>query len=153
MKYFYLFLFLFILSCSSNKVIKSHGVLSLEAKSEKILISKTNKNDIIDILGPPSVKSSFDENTWIYIERKKVNQSIFKIGKKKFEKNNVLVVMIDGRGMVKEKNFYKLDKMNDLEFNQTTTASAYNKDTFVYNFLSSLREKINSPVKKRNNTN
>ena len=150
MKYFLLFIVFFILSCSSNKVVKSHGVLSLEAKSNKIYISKTNKNDIVDILGPPSVKSSFDENTWIYIERKKVNQSIFKLGKKKYEKNNVLVVMIDDKGLVKDKNFYNLEKMNELEFNQRTTSSAYNKDTFVYNFLTSLREKINSPVKKRN---
>jgi len=39
-------LFLFISSCTLNKVIKHHGVHFLEKKSEKLVIGKTNKNDI-----------------------------------------------------------------------------------------------------------
>ena len=88
MKFFLLFIFIFILSCSANKVVKNHGVLSLEIKSKKIHINKSNANDIISVLGPPSTKSTFDENTWIYVESTKVNQSIIKLGKNKIEKNN-----------------------------------------------------------------
>ena len=43
-------------------------------------MNKSNTNDLINILGPPSTKSSFDNNVWIYIERKKTNSSIFKLG-------------------------------------------------------------------------
>tara|TARA_B100001123_G_scaffold371111_1_gene434062 strand:- start:424 stop:891 length:468 start_codon:yes stop_codon:yes gene_type:complete len=153
MKYIVIFIFVFILSCSSNKVVKNHGISLLEKKSEKIFVTKSNKNDIIEILGPPSTKSSFDANTWIYIERKKINQSIFKLGKKKIHKNNVLVVKINNNGLLENKSFYKLDDMNDIEFNKKVTANVYEKDDFVYNFLSSLREKINAPVKKRRKNN
>tara|TARA_B100001123_G_scaffold437441_1_gene569663 strand:- start:54 stop:464 length:411 start_codon:yes stop_codon:yes gene_type:complete len=130
-------------------VVKKHGTSSLENKSKKIVISKSNKNDVIDLLGPPSTKSSFDENVWIYIERKKVNQSIFKLGKKRIEKNNVLVVTLSNKGILKNKSFYKLNDMNDLEFNKKITQNVYQNNDFVYNFLTSLREKINSPTKKR----
>ena len=82
---------LIITSCSTNKVVKRHGITALQKKSEKIHVNRTNTNDTIEILGPPSTKSSFNDNVWLYIERKKVNQSIFKLGKKKIEKNNVLI--------------------------------------------------------------
>ena len=71
MKYILILLLFFTLSCSLNKVKNNHGVLSLETKINKIKINKTNQNDIIKIFGPPSTKSTFDNNVWIYIERKR----------------------------------------------------------------------------------
>ena len=56
-----IFIFLFISNCTLNKVIKHHGVHFLEIKNEKLIIGKTNKNDIIELLGPPSTKGAFDE--------------------------------------------------------------------------------------------
>ena len=150
MKFFLLFIFIFILSCSENKVVKNHGVLSLEIKSKKIHINKSNANDIISVLGPPSTKSTFDENTWIYVESTKVNQSIIKLGKNKIEKNNVLVVQLNNRGILKKKDFYDLQKMNELTFSENVTKKKYTNNSFVYTFISSLREKINAPTKRRN---
>ena len=150
MKFFIITLFFFLLNCSNNKVVKNHGVLSLEKKSNKIFVSKSNKNDLLDILGPPSIVSTFNDNTWIYVERKKVNQSIFKLGKKKIEKNNILIVQINEYGILQNKNFYDMSKMNKIKFDKELTKQEYSKDTFLYNFLSSFREKINSPVKRRN---
>ncbi len=149
MKFFLIFVFIFILSCSTNKVVKNHGVLSLESKSKKIHINKSNANDIISILGPPSTKSTFDENTWIYVESTKVNQSIIKLGKNKIEKNNVLVVQLNNRGILKKKDFYDLQKMNDLKFSESVTKKKYANNSFVYTFLTSLREKINAPTRRK----
>ena len=150
MKFFLIFIFIFILSCSTNKVVKNHGVLSLESKSKKIYINKSNANDIISILGPPSTKSTFDENTWIYVESKRVNQSIIKLGKKKIEENNVLVVQLNNRGILKKKDFYDLQKMNELTFSENVTKKKYTNNSFVYTFLTSLREKINAPTRRGN---
>ena len=149
MKFLILFFFLILLSCSNNKVVNNHGVLSLEKKSNKIFVSKSNKNDILEVLGPPSIVSTFNDNTWIYIERKKVNQSVFKLGKKKIEKNNILIVQLNNYGILENINFYDMSKMNKLKFDKELTKQEYSKDTFLYNFLSSFREKINSPVKRR----
>ena len=81
---FLLLLFVFIITaCSSNKVSKNHGFISLENKLENIVINKSNKNDIIEVIGHPSSISKFNSNKWFYIERKQTNQSLFKLGIKK----------------------------------------------------------------------
>ena len=101
------------------------------------------------LLGPPSTKSTFDNNLWIYLERKEVSTSIFKLGKKRLEKNNVLVIQLDDKGILSKKDLFDINKMNDLDFSRNITMSGYQKDTYVYNLLSSLREKINSPIKRK----
>ena len=152
MKFFLIFIIsIFVISCSTNKVIKKHGIAGLKLKTNKIYVNKSNKNDISNILGPPSTKSNFDENLWIYIERKKINQSVFKLGKRKIYSNNVLVLKFNDIGILENKDFYDLSKMNDLKFTKEVTLSGYSKNSFVYSFLTSLREKINSPAKKRVN--
>tara|TARA_B100000401_G_C52515872_1_gene581898 strand:- start:187 stop:663 length:477 start_codon:yes stop_codon:yes gene_type:complete len=149
--FFFIILSIIITSCSTNKVVKNHGIAGLENKTTEIIVSKTNKNDALNILGPPSTKSSFDDNVWLYLERKKVNQSIFKLGKRRIEKNNVLVLKFNNFGILENKNFYDIEKMNDIKFSEEITESGYSKNSFVYSFLTSLREKINSPVKNRVN--
>ena len=150
MKLFFIITFIFILSCSTNKVKNNHGVLSLNNKFNKIVVEKSNSNDILNLLGPPSTKSSFDTNIWIYIERKKTNQSIFKLGKQKIEKNNVLVLELDNKGILAKKKLYNLDDMNDYKFVEKATQKDFSKNSFVYGVFSSLRDKINAPVRKRN---
>ena len=149
MKLLFIIAFIFILSCSTNKVKNNHGVLSLNNKFNKIVVEKSNSNDILNLLGPPSTKSSFDINIWIYIERKKTNQSIFKLGKQKIEKNNVLVLELDNKGILAKKKLYNLDDMNDYKFVEKATQKSFSQNSFVYGVLSSLREKINAPVRKR----
>jgi len=149
MKFFFIIALIFILSCSTNKVKNNHGVSSLNNKFNKIVVENSNSNDILNLLGPPSTKSSFDTNIWIYIERKKTNQSIFKLGKQKIEKNNVLVLELDNKGILAKKKLYNLDDMNDYKFVEKVTQKDFSQNSFVYGVLSSLREKINAPVRKR----
>jgi len=149
MKYILILILFFTLSCSLNKVKNNHGVLSLENKISKIIINKSNTNDIINIFGPPSTKSTFDNNLWIYIERKKVNRSIFKLGNKKIVKNNVAILEIDNKGILKKKEIYDLNKMNKYKFSENTTQNSYEKNSYIYGVLTSLREKINAPVKRK----
>jgi len=149
MKYILLLILFITFSCSANKVKNNHGVLSLEKKFNKITTNKSNSNDVIAIFGPPSTKSTFDNNVWIYIERKKTNQSIFKLGKQKIKKNNVVVLELDSKGLLSKKDFLDLNKMNKYNFSENSTEVTYHKNTYIYNVLRSLREKINSPVKKQ----
>ena len=111
--------------------------------------NKTNQNDLIKILGPPSTKSTFNNKIWIYLERKEISTSILKLGKKKLEKNNVLVVKMDDNGILLKKDLFDINKMNNLNFSENITTSGYQKDSYVYNLLTSLRDKINSPIKRK----
>jgi len=149
-KIIYFIIFLLLTNCNVKKASNIHGISSLKNKSKNIIISKSNKNDVKDLLGPPSVKSNFNENLWIYLETKKTNQSIFKLGAQKTEKNNVLVVYLNELGIVSKKEFYDINNLNKIKFSKKTTENIYEKDTYLYNLLTSLREKINAPFKKKN---
>jgi len=152
MKIFYILFFVFILSCSTNKVVKHHGVHFLEKKDKELIINTTNKNDVLRILGQPSTKSSFDNDVWIYIERKITTGSIYKLGKRKLTVNNVLVLEINDEGILASKKLYKKNDMNNIDFDKSSTSGVYSKRSFVYDFLSSMRQKINDPLGKRKKT-
>ena len=136
-------------SCSLNKVVLHHGVHNLDKKQKKLKINYSNKNDIIQLIGPPSTKSSFDNDIYIYIERKTSSSKITKLGKKKIIANNVLVLEIDNKGILLAKKFYNKDDMNKIKFDTDTTNVNYSKKSFIYNFLSSLRQKIDDPLGKK----
>ena len=142
---------LFITGCSSNKVSKNHGFISLDNKLEKIVINKSNKNDIIEIIGHPSTISKFNSNKWFYIERKQTNQSLFKLGIKKISKNNILVIEFNNKGLVKNKKLVNLNDMNDLKYVKKITTKEFEQDNTIYNIFSSLREKVNAPARNRTN--
>ena len=114
-------------------------------------MDSSNKNDIISILGPPSTKSTFDNDLWIYIERKHIESTIFKLGRDKMIINNVLIVEIDKNGLLIKKDFIDMTKMNEYKFSNKKTDIVYSKNSFVYDFISSLRQKINSPARKKRN--
>ncbi len=80
---------LIVANCSVKKVIKHHGVPFLEKKQTSLIVNKTNKNDILKTLGNPSTKSKFDNDVWIYIERKQTQSKLINLGKMKIYKNDV----------------------------------------------------------------
>ena len=148
-KFFIITIFFLITNCNLNKVVKHHGIQFLETKQEKLSINKTNKNDIQKILGPPSTKSTFNNDVWIYIERKTSKSSLFTLGKKKMIKNNVLVLEIDNKGLLVKKDFFDINDMNEFNFSESATEKTHSKRSFVYDFLSSVRQKMNDPLGKR----
>ena len=149
MKFILIIIFLFIVNCSGNKVSNFHGSKQLETKFNIIKVNKTNKNDLVKLIGPPSSVSDFDNNKWFYIERLKTNQSLIKLGNQKIEKNNVLIVQLDNSGIVREKKLLDLENMKDIKYLNATTEKDFKNESVLYNIFSSLREKINAPSKNR----
>tara|TARA_B100000787_G_C16074676_1_gene241581 strand:- start:71 stop:535 length:465 start_codon:yes stop_codon:yes gene_type:complete len=140
---------IFFSACNLKKVEKHHGVYALDQKQKKLKLNKSNKNDILLILGSPSTKSNFDEDMWFYIERKKGNLSLKDFAKEKVIANNVLIIEFNNRGILTNKEFLNIEKMNNLAFSNKITESNYKTNTFIYDFLSSMRQKINDPLGKR----
>ncbi len=133
-----------ISNCTLNLVDDHHGVYFIEKKMKKIQVNSTNKNDLIKIFGEPSTKSNFDNDVWIYIERKITNTHFF--GRRELVVNNVLVLEIDQRGLLAKIDFYNIDDMNKIKFDKEKTSIIYSKRSFVYDFLASMRQKINDPL-------
>ena len=148
-KLYIFFLFLILSNCSFKPVVKHHGVPSLEKKQKSLIINKTNKNDIVKILGSPSTTSKFDNDVWIYIERKQTQSKLKNLGRMKIFKNDVLVLEIDDYGILNKKEFYNKDDMENIKISEATTQSGFQKNSFIYEFMSSMRQKIDDPLGQR----
>ena len=149
MKYFIILILIFILNCSGNKVTNYHGTKLLNNKYEMIEVNVTNKNDLIKILGAPSTTSDFNKNIWFYFERLKTNQSLIKLGAQKIKRNNILIVKLDNKGILKSKELLDLNDMNDIKYIKTVTTKEFKNNNLIYGIFSSLREKINAPLRNR----
>ena len=151
-KILYIFFFALVVSnCSFKKVVKHHGVPFLEKKQKQLIIDQSTSNDIRKILGTPSTRSKFDNDLWIYIERKQTQSRLRNLGKMKIFKNDVLVLEINNYGILKKKEFYNINDMENLKIVQATTESGMKRNSFIYDFMSSMRQKINDPLGKRAN--
>ena len=150
MRFYIIFIFIFTINCSGNKVSNYHGTKFLEVKYKEIEINVTNKNDLLKIVGPPSTVSDFDENKWFYFERLKTNQSLIKLGNQVIKKNNILVVELNNKGILKNKYLFDLNNMNDVKYLKNVTSKEFEQDkSIVSGLFTSFREKINAPMKNR----
>ena len=146
-KILYIFFFALVVSnCSFKKVVKHHGVPFLEKKQKQLIIDESTSNDVRRILGTPSTRSKFDNDVWIYIERKQTQSRLKNLGKMKIFKNDVLVLEIDNYGILKKKNFYDMKDMNKINIVEETTEASFARNSFIYDFMSSMRQKINDPL-------
>ena len=146
-KILYIFFFALVVSnCSFEKVVKHHGVPFLDKKQKQLVIDQSTSNDIRKILGTPSTRSKFDNDIWIYIERKQTQSRLRNLGRMKIFKNDVLVLEIDSYGILKKKEFYNMEDMKKIKVAQDTTSATFTRNSFIYDFMSSMRQKINDPL-------
>ena len=150
LKLLYIFFIALVVSnCSFKKVVKHHGVPFLEKKQKQLIIDQSTSNDIRKILGTPSTRSKFDNDVWIYIERKQTQSQLRNLGKMKIFRNDVLVLEIDNYGILKKKEFYNMEDMKKIKVVENTTEATFARNSFIYDFMSSMRQKINDPLGTR----
>ena len=138
-----LFIILFILtSCQLQDPEKNHGILFLENRSEKLIINKSNKNDVLKIIGNPHTKSIDDENIWIYLERTLTKGKYHKLGQHVVKTNNVLVLVFDKYGILGSKEIFDVNDTKKMSFSKDSTENKLSKKSFVEEFLSSVRQKM-----------
>ena len=111
-----------------------------------MIIDQSTSNDVRKILGTPSTRSKFDNDVWIYIERKQTQSKLTNLGRMKIFKNDVLVLEIDSYGILKKKEFYNMEDMKKIKVAQETTTATFTRNSFIYDFMSSMRQKINDPL-------
>ena len=75
----------------------------------------------------------------------------------KIFKNDVLVLEIDDYGILKKKEFFNINDMKKIKVVEKTTEAAFSRNSFIYDFMSSMRQKVNDPLgvraKKRQEIN
>ena len=137
----------FLTGCQRNEVIKTHGIAYLDKREKLIVVNKSNKNDAIEVLGYPATKGMTDDNLWIYIERARTRGKLLKLGRSYLKKNNVLILEFDKYGVLNKKEFYDKESMKQINFAKAITENDARKENFIYSFLSSIRQKMESKKK------
>ena len=145
--FFLLAYLIFITGCQRHELIKTHGIAYLDKREKLIVVSKSNKNDTIEILGHPATKGMTDDNLWIYIERTTTRGKFFKLGRSYLKKNNVLILEFDKYGVLNKKEFYDKENMKEINFAKAITVNDVRKENFIYSFLSSIRQKMETKKK------
>ena len=64
----------------------------------------------------------------------------------KIFKNDILVLEIDDYGILKKKDFYNINDMKKINIVENTTEASFARNSFIYDFMSSMRQKINDPL-------
>ena len=125
----------------------THGIAYLEKRQKLVLLNESNKNDVIKIFGQPATKGMTDDNLWIYIERTQTREKLLKLGRNYLSKNNVLVLEFNKLGIVIKKDFFNKDNMKNIKFAKSITENELKKENFIYSFLSSIRQKMQTKTK------
>ena len=134
-------------SCKLTPVNKISGIQNMEEKIKKIDVGKSNKNDIIEILGYSIVSEPNNENIWYYMEMQETRNFF---GKKKITKELVLVLEFDNRSILYKKEIYDSNNKNQVFFDEDKTVSRTIDKNFVKDFLSSTRKRLQSAKKSKN---
>lgn len=136
--------FFSLVSCQFQEPYKNHGITFLDNRSNKLLVKKSNFNDVIRILGQPHSKSIVDDTTWIYIERVLTKGEYNKLGKNILKSNNVLILEFDKYGILSSKNLLDKNDIKEIKFSKNETFNEITSKSFVEKFLSSVRSKMYS---------
>tara|TARA_A100001037_G_C15094667_1_gene610828 strand:+ start:150 stop:605 length:456 start_codon:yes stop_codon:yes gene_type:complete len=141
--HFFLFIIFIILNgCQLQDPNKNHGILFLENRADKLVLKKTNKNDVIKILGNPHSKSIDNNNRWLYLERVLTKGEFHKLGQNILLDNNVLVLDFDKFGILSNKKLLTKEDKEDIKFSELKTENRLTKKSFVESFLSSIKSKM-----------
>jgi outer membrane protein assembly factor BamE (lipoprotein component of BamABCDE complex) len=133
-----------LVSCQFQDPYKNHGITFLDNRAEKLIVNKSNKNDVVQILGQPHSKSFSNENSWIYIERVLTMGEYHKLGKNILKSNNVLILEFNKYGILASKNLMDKNDIKKIRFSQKITENQITQKSFVEKFLSSVKSKMYS---------
>ena len=139
--------FIILISCKLQEPLKTHGIIFLENRSQKLVVNQSNKNDVIRIMGRPHIKEDEINQSWIYLERILSKGKYHKLGRHILKENNVLVLNFDKYGVLKNKKFLKKEDLKKLEFSQKITENELTQKSFVQKFLQSIKQKMYSNQK------
>ena len=134
---------LFLLAnCQLQESKNLHGINYLENRKNILTVNKSNKNDVVKLLGNPHSKSINNENRWFYFERMISKGELHKLGRNVLKKNNILEIEFDKYDVIVSKKIYTKDDMKKIKVFKKKTENTVSQRSFLNSFLSSLKQKM-----------
>ena len=134
--------FFIAIGCQLQEPRKNHGIAFLKNRSDQLTINKTNKNDVLKIIGQPHSTGINNQDEWVYIERVLTKGKYHKLGKNVLKENNLLLLNFNKYGILKEKRFFDKNDKNFVKFSEDETLNDISQKSFIERFLSSLKAKM-----------
>ena len=140
-------IFIILSGCKLQEPLKTHGIIYLENRANKLVINKSNKNDVIKIIGQPQIKNDDKIDSWIYLERILTKGKYHKLGKHVLKQNNILILDFNKYGILTNKKFLNKKDINQIKFSKRNTENELSQKNFIRSFLESIRQKMYSNKK------
>jgi outer membrane protein assembly factor BamE (lipoprotein component of BamABCDE complex) len=148
-KIIYIIILSFLLNnCQLKEPNKAHGINFLENRAKVLTVGKTNKNDVIKLIGTPHSTSITQVDTWIYFERTITKGKLIKLGQNVLKENNILELKFNKYGVLNNKKIYNKESMNKVKYSEEETSNNISQKSFIGKFLSSIKQKMYSRRKK-----
>lgn len=135
-------LFISLVNCQFQDPYLNHGINFLDNRAKKLIVSKSNLNDVVRIMGHPHTKSFSNENQWVYIERTLTKGEYHKLGKNVLKNNNVLILEFNKYGILSNKKLYDKNDLKKIKFSSQETKNEITQKSFVEKFLTSVKSKM-----------
>ena len=135
-------IFFILIGCQLQDPNNNHGIVFLENRSNELVINKSNKNDVLNLIGQPHSKSINNDNEWFYIERILTKGEFHKLGQNILKENNVLVLDFDKYGILKYKKMLDKNDIKKMKFLEKNTENELAQKSFIEKFLSSIKTRM-----------
>jgi outer membrane protein assembly factor BamE (lipoprotein component of BamABCDE complex) len=122
-------------------VASNHGFVALDVKPAEVKVAEDTKSTVLERLGSPSAKSTFDDNTWYYM-----SQSVERVAfyKPKVTKRDVVAVSFDEAERVKAVNSYTLADGRIIALNGRETPTRGRELTILEQLLGNVGRMANT---------
>ena len=145
--FFLLFLMNILNSCGLNKANYTEGLTNLEERQKLLTINKTNKNDVVSLLGEAVIKEYPNESRWVFIENVKKKSLT---GSSKTIKNNLLLLEFNTRGILVNKKLLVKKDMKKLKFDKDIQISQGVNSSFSKKFFTTIKKRMSNKLKSLN---
>ena len=92
--------------------VQVHGNLPADSDLARIEPGKQGRADVVNLLGPPSVTSNFQDSTWYYVGQKQTQFAFFEPD---IKERNVLVLTFDGQDRLTGKKLYTMADAQEVD--------------------------------------
>ncbi len=135
----YSIILILIYNCSPR--ISRHGNFFTKEELNILKSAKLNKSEIIEVLGQPSTKSTFSDNTWYYIYFIQKERAVFEV---KNTANTVLKIRFDNKQNVSDYTVIK-NNVEGISISTDITESNALKRGLVRELLDSFVRRLKEP--------
>ncbi|MBK1697937.1 outer membrane protein assembly factor BamE [Rhodovibrio salinarum] len=122
--------------------VQVHGNLPDDTELARIEPGKQGRTDVVNLLGPPSVRSSFQDSTWYYVGQKQTQFAFFEPD---IKERNVLVLTFDGQDRLTGKKLYTMADAQNINLVDRETPTEGRNLSLIQQLLGNVGRFNNAP--------